>query len=183
MAGTCSSMALSFAPTLLVHSVGRCHFWVSSTEANCSMPSRSAQEVCRQWRYLAGLVIALTYALLTRLLLHRGVDPLLACLTVAIAVAARHRALDGPTAPLFIPRGRPPAGAARATPTTARPLLCGSLRVWANLHGGFVYGWILITLYLIGSMAERVWNGDEAIWRPRVRHYSYCSPWQWWSHC
>src|SRR5215216_5510942 len=36
---------------------------------------------------LAGLIIALTYALLTRLLLNRGVDPLLACVTVALAIA------------------------------------------------------------------------------------------------
>jgi hypothetical protein len=42
--------------------------------------------------------------------------------------------------------------------------------VWANLHGGFVYGWVLIGLYLSGSLGELVWGSDR-MWKLRVRHY------------
>jgi hypothetical protein len=120
---------------------------------------------------LAGLLIALTYALLTRLLLRRGVDPLLACLTVAIAVAlgiehwmARPHLFSFLAVVILLELLERPL---------RRPVLyCAALfGVWANLHGGFVYGWILITLYLIGSLAERFWNGDEVTWKPRVRYY------------
>jgi len=43
--------------------------------------------------------------------------------------------------------------------------------VWANLHGGFVYGWILIGLYLAGSLGELVWGDNRVAWRERVRYY------------
>jgi len=42
--------------------------------------------------------------------------------------------------------------------------------IWANLHGGFVYGWILIATYLVGSGAELLW-GEKSGWTPRVRRY------------
>jgi hypothetical protein len=43
--------------------------------------------------------------------------------------------------------------------------------LWANLHGGFVYGWILIGMYLVGSLGELLWSDDRAAWRERVRYY------------
>jgi hypothetical protein len=42
--------------------------------------------------------------------------------------------------------------------------------VWANLHGGFVYGWVLIGLYLLGSLGEVVW-GSDGVWKLPVRYY------------
>ncbi len=120
---------------------------------------------------LAGLLIALTYALLTRFLLRRGVDPLLACLIVAIAVAlgvehwiARPHLFS--FLGVIILLGlleRPPQ-----KPVLHFGVLFG---VWANLHGGFVYGWILIALYLMGSLAELVWTGPDVTWRRSVRYY------------
>jgi len=120
---------------------------------------------------LAGLLIALTYALLTRFLLKRGVDPLLACLTVALAIAlgashwtARPHLFSFVAVVILLDmlEGR------RRSPVLA----CAALFViWANLHGGFVYGWILIGLYLVGSLGELLWSDDRDAWRGRVRYY------------
>ena len=120
---------------------------------------------------LAGLLIGLTYALLTRFLLQRGVDPLLACITVGLAAAlgaghwtARPHLFSFVAVVLLLGmlEGR------RARPIVA----CAALFVvWANLHGGFVYGWILIGVYLVGSLGELLWSDDREVWRERVRYY------------
>lgn len=120
---------------------------------------------------LAGFLIALTYALLTRFLLRRGVDPLLACLTIALAVAlgaghwtARPHLFSFVAVVILLGmlEGR-----------RRRPVLaCAALfAIWANLHGGFVYGWILIGLYLVGSLGELLWGDDRDAWGERVRYY------------
>jgi hypothetical protein len=57
----------------------------------------------------------------------------------------------------------------RRKPVVATALL---FAIWANLHGGFVYGWILILVYLIGSVGELVWGREQRnAWRERVRNY------------
>jgi hypothetical protein len=120
---------------------------------------------------LAGLLIALTYALLTRFLLQRGVDPLLACLTVGLAAAlgaghwtARPHLFSFVAVVILL--GLLEGKRRRSV------LACAALfAIWANLHGGFVYGWILIGLYLVGSLGELVWGADRAVWRERVRYY------------
>jgi hypothetical protein len=120
---------------------------------------------------LAGLLIALTYMLLTRFLLHRGIDPLLTCLTVALAIAlgadhwtARPHLFSslGVIVLLALLEGG-----------SRRPALAGAVLfvVWANLHGGFVYGWILMGLYLAGSLGELLWGNDRAFWRKRLKYY------------
>jgi hypothetical protein len=120
---------------------------------------------------LAGLLIALTYSLLTRFLLQRGVDPLLACLTVGLAAAlgaghwsARPHLFSFLAVVLLLELLE---GAPRK-----RLLKCGLLfLIWANVHGGFVYGWILIGLYLLGSWGELRWGSDREAWSHRVRYY------------
>jgi hypothetical protein len=120
---------------------------------------------------LTGLVIALTYALLIRFLLQCGVDPVLAWLTVALAVVlgiehwmARPHLFSFLAVVVLLRtlERRPP-----------KPVLWGSalFLLWANLHGGFIYGWILIALYLIGSLGELVWSGDPVAWRQHARYY------------
>lgn len=120
---------------------------------------------------LAGLLIALTYSLLTGFLLKREVDPLLACLVVALAIAlgaghwtARPHLFSFVAVVILLGmlEGRP-----------RKPILAGAalFLVWANLHGGFVYGCILIGTYLVGSLGELVWNEDRHVWRERVRYY------------
>jgi hypothetical protein len=120
---------------------------------------------------LAGLLIGLTYALLTRFLLRAGVDPLLAYLTVALAVVL---GLGHWTA-------RPHLFSFVATivvvgllerPGSRSFLFCTALfALWANLHGGFVYGWILISAYLAGALAE-LWRGAGGLkWKRRLQAY------------
>jgi hypothetical protein len=120
---------------------------------------------------LAGLLIALTYSLLSAFLLERSVDPLLAYLTVGLAIAlgaghwtARPHLFSflAVIILLGVLERRPARGV----------LACAALFVmWANLHGGFVYGWILIGIYLVGSLAELAWSSDRAVWRARARYY------------
>lgn len=120
---------------------------------------------------LAGLLIALTYVLLIRFLLQRGVDPLLACLTVGVAAAlgaghwtARPHLFSFVAVVILLSmlEGRP-----------RKPVLaCAALFVvWANLHGGFVYGWILIGVYLVGSCGELLWSHDRGFWKERAKYY------------
>jgi hypothetical protein len=123
---------------------------------------------------LAGLLIALTYTLLMRFLLSRGVDPLLVCLTLAMAVVlgighwtARPHLFSW-LATVFLLKGLE-GGWGRPVITTGILFL-----IWANLHGGFVYGWILLGTYLVGSAAEMVWGRAEEKpqWRSQVLRYA-----------
>jgi len=122
---------------------------------------------------LAGLLIAVTYALLAKLLLTRGVDPLLACVITgsAIALGVNHwtaRPHLFSFLAVIILMSLLERGPGRCRLILACAVLFG---VWANLHGGFVYGWILIGLYLAGSLGELIWGDDRAAWRERVRYY------------
>jgi hypothetical protein len=120
---------------------------------------------------LAGLLVGLTYALLSRFLLRRGVDPLLACLTVGLAVSlglthwmARPHLFTFVAAVILL--------GLLEDPRRKSLLGCAVLfATWANLHGGFVYGFILIGLYLLGSLGELVWGGDRALWTARAKQY------------
>ncbi len=120
---------------------------------------------------LAGLLIALAYALLSALLLERGVDPLLAYLTVGVAIAlgaghwtARPHLFSFVAVVILLDllERRPGRG------IIATAVL---FVIWANLHGGFVYGWTLIGIYVAGSLGEVVWSDDRVVWRERVRYY------------
>ena len=120
---------------------------------------------------LAGLLVALTYSLLARFLLRRGVDPLLACLTVGLAVT------------LGVPHwmARPHLFSFLAVvillglleePKRKSLLACAVLfAFWANLHGGFLYGFILIGLYLLGSLGELFLSDDPGRWGARAKQY------------
>jgi len=120
---------------------------------------------------LAGLLIALTYAVLSAFLLERRVDPLLAYLTVGVAIAlgaghwtARPHLFSFIAVVILL---------GLLERRSARGILgCAVLFViWANLHGGFVYGWILIGIYLTGSLGELAWREDRGVWRERVKYY------------
>ncbi len=120
---------------------------------------------------LAGLVLALTYALLARFLLRHGVEPLLAYLTAIAAVVlgaghwvARPHLFTMLFAIVLLAMLEDPTPRAR---WWYLPLFA----VWANLHGGFVYGLVLIGLYLAGDLIELWISGDPA-WRIRARHHA-----------
>jgi hypothetical protein len=122
---------------------------------------------------LASLLIAGSYALLTRFLLARGVD---AFLTYLVSIAA---AILG------------------AVHWTARPHLFSLFGVmlllhwlepgergprlwwlapifvvWANLHGGFVFGLVLLGIYLAGCVLEWWLGSDRTLWAGRVKYYA-----------
>jgi len=120
----------------------------------------------------AGLLVALTYALLARFLIRRGGDPLLAYLvSMAAAVLSAAHWLARPH--LFTMLGAVLLlelleRKGRRTLWPFVPLFV----VWANLHGGFFYGCILIALYAVGELAEGLIGGDRALWLPRARHHA-----------
>ena len=121
---------------------------------------------------VAGVLIGTAYALLARLLLKLGVDPLLAYVTVAVAVVlgighwtARPHLFSFVAVVLLL-------DLLERRPRTGIPLTAALFVLWANLHGGFLYGWILIGLYLAGSVAELLWGNDRAVWGERVRYYA-----------
>jgi len=103
---------------------------------------------------LAGLVLALTYALIARFLIRRGGDPLLAYfVSMAAAVLSAAHWLARPH--LFTMLGvvlllellerprRPPLW-----------LFFVLFVIWANLHGGFFFGCVTIGIYLAGELLE-----------------------------
>jgi hypothetical protein len=103
---------------------------------------------------LAGLLIGATYALLARLLLEREVDPLLVVLVTAAAavlgfahwIARPHLMSWVAIVLLFglVERKRRPR-------IWIYPLL---FALWANIHGGWLYGIALIGIYLVGHALE-----------------------------
>jgi hypothetical protein len=123
---------------------------------------------------LAGLVLALTYALVARFLIRRGGDPLLAYfVSMAAAVLSAAHWLARPhlftmlgvvlLIELLERRGR----------RTLWPWFAFFV-VWANLHGGFFYGCITIAIYAVGELLEaRLARGEErAEWLARARHHA-----------
>jgi hypothetical protein len=103
---------------------------------------------------LAALLIAAAYALLTRFMLRRGVEPLLAGTVVMAAMLigmghwiARPHLITLVAVPLLLELLRP-LRKWRYWPFA--PLFA----VWANLHGGFVYGLVLIGLFFAAALLE-----------------------------
>jgi hypothetical protein len=121
---------------------------------------------------LAGLLLATTYALLAKFMLRRGVDPLLAYLATTIGAAlgaghwvARPHLFSLLLSLLLLEMLESP----RARPLWQYVLF---FALWANIHGGFVFGLILIGVYLAGALAEWVTTGPTSEFKPRARHYA-----------
>jgi hypothetical protein len=144
----------------------------------------------------AGLLIATAYALLARFLLSRGVDALLTYLvTVAAAVlGAVHwaprphlftlvlvvillpmledgrtdRRTDGQESSVV---GRRSSRFGRLMTDSPRPLLAIPLfALWANLHGGWVFGLVLIGIYFAGHTLDWLMRVDRAWQVARMKY-------------
>jgi hypothetical protein len=124
----------------------------------------------------AGLLIATAYALLARFLLKVGVDALLTYLvTVAAAVlgavhwAPRPHLFTLLLVVILLPMLESSATGRRSSPALdpplsrlgrlktedRRPLLALPLfALWANLHGGWVFGLVLIGIYFAGHLLD-----------------------------
>jgi hypothetical protein len=144
----------------------------------------------------AGLLIATAYALLARFMIARGVDTFLAYL-VSVWAALLGAVHWSPRPHLFTlvfvvgmlwlleTEGRKDGKTEGSPDENFRPSVLPSFRpligvfllyvVWANLHGGWVFGLVLFGIYLAGSVAEMVRHrGDDALrehWKGRARYY------------
>jgi hypothetical protein len=121
---------------------------------------------------LAGLLLALTYALVARFLIRRGGDPLLAYLVsmaAAVLSAAHWLARPHLFTMLFVV-----VLLDLLQHTSRRALLAyvPLFAVWANLHGGFSFGCILIALYAAGEAVEGLIGPDRAGWLARARRHA-----------
>jgi hypothetical protein len=119
---------------------------------------------------LVGLLIAATYALLAWVLLKLDIDPLLAyVVTVAAAalggghwVARPHLFSFLATVILLWWLERPrPVGVWLFVPLFA---------LWANLHGGFVFGGMLLAVWLAGTVLEWLASGRNPRWLGRITY-------------
>ncbi len=120
---------------------------------------------------LVALVVAATYAALALFLNRSGVDPALAFFTAIVA------GVSGAFHWLARPHVFTILGAVLLLWILERggrrtPLLTGALfLVWANLHGGFLYGLVLIVVYVVAdAMAPLGAGAREAPARELRRH-------------
>jgi hypothetical protein len=129
---------------------------------------------------LMGIALAAAYALLYWLMVKVGMDPLLAMLTSLAAAAAgsfhwlarphvfSYAAVVGLMALLEVTSRESRV----ARPVTRDPrllLVLALFAIWANLHAGFLFGLVLIGMYLVGDVLER-WVPLSAVKRePRVK--------------
>jgi hypothetical protein len=121
---------------------------------------------------LAGLILALTYALVARFLIRRGGDPLLAYLVsmaAAVLSAAHWLARPHLFTMLFVVVL---LELLQRTDRRSLLLYVPLFAVWANLHGGFSFGCILIAIYIVGEALEGWVTGDRAAAFARARHHA-----------
>jgi len=117
---------------------------------------------------LAGLILATTYRLVCQFLLRRGVDPALAYVTVMVAALlsaghwiARPHMFTFLGIAIILPRLEVPKAAHIA-------MMAPLFVVWANMHGGFVFGLGLIGAYLTGDIFELISSDTRRDWQRRA---------------
>lgn len=121
---------------------------------------------------LAGTLIGATYALLARFLLRRGVDPLVTILTIGSAAVlgfvhwiARPHLFSWVAIVLLLGL----VESERRPRIWVYPLF---FALWANVHGGWLYGIAVLGLYLAGHAVEYWWFGrSEREWAA-MRHFA-----------
>lgn len=120
----------------------------------------------------AALLIASAYTLMMRYMLRRGVEPSLAGAVVAAAIVcgmghwmARPHLITMAAVPILLEILSPCSTKPRLWPF---PVLFG---VWANLHGGFVYGLVLIGIFLAAAVLGALFQVAETTLTSRARFY------------
>jgi hypothetical protein len=117
----------------------------------------------------AGLLLALTFALLGRFMVRRGCDPLLAYLvTMAAAVLSAAHWLARPHLFTLLAVVLLLELLERKRPASVWPFFPLFL-IWSNFHGGVFFGLILIGAYLAGDLLEAWRTDDRALWRASAR--------------
>ncbi len=113
---------------------------------------------------LAGLILALAFALLGRFLVRQGGDPFLAYLiSMAAAVLSAAHWLARPHLFTLLAVVVLLHLLVRREPAPLWPFL-PLFGIWANLHGGFSYGFILIGVFVVGDLLEALQATDRAPW-------------------
>jgi hypothetical protein len=122
----------------------------------------------------AGILIGSTYALLARFLLRRGIDPLLTILTTGSAAMlgfihwiARPHLFSWVAIALLLALVEPESE--RRPRIWVYPLF---FALWANVHGGWLYGIALLGIYLVGHTIEYWRFGPNERERDAVRHFA-----------
>ena len=118
-----------------------------------------------------GLIVAATYALVTHFLRSRGVDPLLALgagLFAALVselhwLARPHIFTSLASIILLILLERPQRHWRDLW------LVAALFVVWTNLHGGFLFGLVLIGVYLAGDLVEARFENGQNTWLQRAK--------------
>lgn len=115
--------------------------------------------------FLAALIIAASYTLVLRFLLARGVDPLLAYITTLLsaAVGSVHWAARPHLVTVLGVALLLPLLERRAAPRMW--LVVPLFAIWANFHAGFIYGFVLLGIYLGGELLEAILTRDGAGFR------------------
>ena len=117
----------------------------------------------------AGLLLALTFALLGRFLVRRGCDPFLAYLvTMAAAVLSAAHWLARPHLFSLLAIVLLLELLERKRPAPLWPFM-PLFAVWANFHGGFFFGLIVIGAYLVGDLIEAPRSTDRTPWPASAR--------------
>jgi hypothetical protein len=121
---------------------------------------------------LTSLVVVLTYVLLLRFLRRRGAEPILALgVTVVAAFLGTVHWLARPhifTFPAVVLTMDLVERDSRRALLAFIPLFA----LWANLHGGFLFGWIVIGVYLTGDLIEWRVSDDPTRWRLRAGYHA-----------
>lgn len=119
----------------------------------------------------AGLILASTYALVALFLRRRGVDARLVVFggLLSLLLGAIH----------WLPR--PHIFTILGSIILLHLLERGEKQslwpyavlfmLWSNLHGGFVYGLIIVGTYVAGDIAEALLSGDRDLWLGRARRH------------
>jgi hypothetical protein len=118
---------------------------------------------------VTAIVIGLTHALVAVFLRNRGVDPrwALAAALISLPLASTHWltrphmfSILGAVVTLFLLESKRPH----------RELFFVALfAVWANLHGGWLYGLLMIAAYTAGDLLEAWIATEKAPWLARAR--------------
>jgi hypothetical protein len=118
----------------------------------------------------AGILVGFTHAGVAQFLRTRGVDPrwALAAAFISLAVSSTHWlarphmfSILGVALTIFLLESRPKHRV---------PLFALLFLLWANLHGGWIYGLVLIGAYVVGNAIEmRASPSERGRWRSAIR--------------
>jgi hypothetical protein len=119
---------------------------------------------------VVGCIIGVTHAMIALFLRRHGADPrwALVAAVMSLALASTHWlarphlfSIVGSALTLFLLESERPR---------SQLLFIPLFVVWANLHGGWLYGLALISMYIAGELAEAVISvEDRSYWLSRAR--------------